>query len=268
MVKLFVALSLLLVCEAEPSRRLDDADCSDDPEWYHKNRGPDYDCAWVALKTDTRCSVKGVSGKVEGTIVASEGCKAACGGCGGGGGGDGDGGGCGDEVCAGVIPITSKPFPKIESGTCYVVAGTLFNGMIPDVTDILLVRNVVNCAKIAVPSGSGLRGMSVDGDNAEVVIQGKVNFVSVSSSADEAKITITGTGTYLADGPVTIAVSSPTTEITVSDPGKAVIGALGGVGDITFKCYGEDVTVPDGESAVCLPPTAAPTAVPSSNGLP
>ena len=61
MVKLFVALSLLLVCEAEPSRRLDDADCSDDPEWYHKNRGPDYDCAWVALKTDTRCAVKGIS---------------------------------------------------------------------------------------------------------------------------------------------------------------------------------------------------------------
>ena len=55
------------------SRRLDDGDCMDDPEWYHKNRGPEYDCAWVALKTDTRCSVKGVSGKVEGTIVASEG---------------------------------------------------------------------------------------------------------------------------------------------------------------------------------------------------
>ena len=69
----------------------------------------------------------------------------------------------------------------------------------------------------------------------------------------------------------------------MSDPGKAVIGvrdprpsrpparkrrnetqALGGVGNITFKCYGEDVTVPDGESAVCPPPTAAPTAVPSS----
>ena len=91
MVKLLVALSLLLVCEAEPSRRLDDADCSDDPEWYHKNRGPDYDCAWVALKTDTRCSVKGVSGKVEGTIVASEACKEACDTCGVGGGGGGGG---------------------------------------------------------------------------------------------------------------------------------------------------------------------------------
>ena len=32
----------------------------------------------------------GVSGKVEGTIVASEACKEACGTCGGGGGGDGD----------------------------------------------------------------------------------------------------------------------------------------------------------------------------------
>ena len=42
------------------SRRLDE-DCADDPEWYHKNRGPEYDCAWVAMKTDTRCAVKGVS---------------------------------------------------------------------------------------------------------------------------------------------------------------------------------------------------------------
>ena len=43
------------------SRCLDDGGCMDDPEWYHKNRGPDYDCAWVALKTDTRCAVKGIS---------------------------------------------------------------------------------------------------------------------------------------------------------------------------------------------------------------
>ena len=73
----------------------------------------------------------------------------------------------------------------------------------------------------------------------------------------------------------------------MSDPGKAVIGvrdprpsrpparkrrnetqALGGVGDITFKCYGEDVTVLDGESAICLPPTAALTAKTLRNGLP
>ena len=82
---------------ASDSRRLDE--CADDPEWYHKNRGPEYDCAWVALKTDTRCAVKGVSGKVEGTIVASEGCKAACGTCGGGGGGGGGGDGdFSDEV--------------------------------------------------------------------------------------------------------------------------------------------------------------------------
>ena len=40
------------------SRRLDDGGCMDDPEWYHKNRGPDYDCAWVAGKPDTRCSVR------------------------------------------------------------------------------------------------------------------------------------------------------------------------------------------------------------------
>ena len=144
------------------------------------------------------------------------------------------------------------------------------------------------------------------------MIQGKVNFISarlpcpllllaaglnyyyvaqVSSSADEAKITITGTGTYLADGPVTVAaralrpsarpsegdrclpraqVSSPTTEIKVSYPGKAAIAVPqgGGVEDITFKCYGVDVTVLDGESAVCPPPTAALTAKTLRNGLP
>ena len=69
----------------------------------------------------------------------------------------------------------------------------------------------------------------------------------------------------------------------MSDPGKAEIAvrdprpsrpparkrrndtqALGGVGDITFKCYGEDVTVLDGESAVCPPPTAAPTVKPTA----
>ena len=44
--------------------------------------------------------------------------------------------------------------------------------------------------------------------------------------------------------------------------------ALGGVEDITFKCYGEDVTVLDGESAVCPPPTAALTAKTLRNGLP
>ena len=32
--------------------------------------------------------------------------------------------------------------------------------------------------------------------------------------------------------------------------------------DITFECYGEDVTVLDSESAVC-PPTATPTAAPT-----
>ena len=32
----------------------------DDATWYHKNRGPDFDCAWVAQKPDTRCSVNGV----------------------------------------------------------------------------------------------------------------------------------------------------------------------------------------------------------------
>ena len=66
----------------------------DDPEWHHKNRGPDYDCAWVAGKPDTRCSVKGVSGKVEGTVVASEACKEACGGCMPMPGADDDGHGC------------------------------------------------------------------------------------------------------------------------------------------------------------------------------
>ena len=37
----------------------------DDATWYHKNRGPDFDCAWVAQKPDTRCSVNGVTYKGE-----------------------------------------------------------------------------------------------------------------------------------------------------------------------------------------------------------
>ena len=50
--------------------------------------------------------------------------------------------GCG-ELCANVITIELQDRSKedepfyVESGTCYVVDGTLFNGMIPDVTDIL-----------------------------------------------------------------------------------------------------------------------------------
>ena len=88
--KLLIALLVASVDAANlraSERRLaghgghDDGDCHDDPEWHHKNRGPEYDCAWVAAKVDTRCSVNGVSGKVEGTVVASDGCKEACGGC-------------------------------------------------------------------------------------------------------------------------------------------------------------------------------------------
>ena len=64
-----------------------------------------------------------------------------------------------DEVCADVIAISSRPFPIIESGTHYEVNGTFpISGIIP--TDMLVVRNVVKCAKITVPSDSGLRGMS------------------------------------------------------------------------------------------------------------
>ena len=61
-------------------RRLDGA-CRDDPDWHHKNRGPDYDCAWVAGKPDSRCSVIGVTDETEG--IASEWCKETCGACGG-----------------------------------------------------------------------------------------------------------------------------------------------------------------------------------------
>ena len=64
-----------------------------------------------------------------------------------------------DEVCSDVIAISSRPFPTIESGTHYEVNGTFpISGIIP--TDMLVVRNVVKCAKITVPSDSGLRGMS------------------------------------------------------------------------------------------------------------
>ena len=65
----------------------------------------------------------------------------------------------------------------------------------------------------------------------------------------------------------------------MSDPGKAEIyvrdprplrpparkrrNETQALEDTTFKCYGEDVTVLDGESEVC-PPTAAPTVAPKS----
>ena len=26
----------------------------DDPEWHHKNRGPEYDCAWVAIGAEAK----------------------------------------------------------------------------------------------------------------------------------------------------------------------------------------------------------------------
>ena len=106
---------------------------------------------------------------------------------------------------------------------------------------------------------------------------------------------ITNTGTNLADGPVTIAaralrpsarpsednrrfpraqVSSGTSKITVSSPGKAEVEvrdqrpsrpparkrrnfetqALSGVEAVTFKCYGEDVTVDELEKVVCNGP--------------
>ena len=51
---------------------------SDDATWYHKNRGPDFDCAWVAQKPDTRCSVNGVTSSEGEVVVARDACAAAC----------------------------------------------------------------------------------------------------------------------------------------------------------------------------------------------
>jgi len=166
--------------------------------------------------------------------------------------------GCG-KPCADVVTISSTSFPTdgiltgiyptIESDNCYVVDGTFPKGDIKVPTE-------VNCAKITVPSSSGIRGISVDGNNNEVVNEGEVSLsISVYSTADGTKITNTGTKS---DGDtVLIQVYSATTEVTVSDPGEAKIGAFGGF-PVTFKCYGVDVTVPRGKDVVCdgLPPTA------------
>lgn len=49
---------------------------------HHKNRGPEYDCAWVAEKPDTRCAVKGVTPVLDGESPTAEySCPEACGGC-------------------------------------------------------------------------------------------------------------------------------------------------------------------------------------------
>ena len=62
--------------------------------------------------------------------------------------------GCG-EPCAGVETLSSTPF-LIESDICYVVDGFFFPGF-PG--GRINVRDGVNCAKITVPSGSGLSGI-------------------------------------------------------------------------------------------------------------
>ena len=55
------------------------SECQNDPEWQHNNKGPGFNCEWVAEQPETRCSVNGKTGKVNGTVVARDGCKKACG---------------------------------------------------------------------------------------------------------------------------------------------------------------------------------------------
>ena len=65
----------------KPTVRLTIGMCADET-WYHLNRGPDFDCAWVAQKPDTRCAVNGVvTPSVGAVVVARDACVAACGGC-------------------------------------------------------------------------------------------------------------------------------------------------------------------------------------------
>ena len=58
--------------------------------------------------------------------------------------------GCG-EPCAEIVTISSTSLPTIESDTCYVVDGK--------VLATFIVPGGVECAKITVPSGSGLFGI-------------------------------------------------------------------------------------------------------------
>ena len=56
--------------------------------------------------------------------------------------------GC-DEPCAGVETINTEPFEiSLESGTCYVVDGTI--------ATVAEIPADINCAKITIPSGSSL----------------------------------------------------------------------------------------------------------------
>ena len=63
--------------------------------------------------------------------------------------------GCG-QTCLAVETLNSLPFPlgTIESDTCYVVEGTF-----PSPADALFVSSLVKCAKITIPSGSGLNAI-------------------------------------------------------------------------------------------------------------
>ena len=49
------------------------SECQNDPEWQHNNKGPGFNCEWVAEQPETRCSVNGKTGKVNGTVVARDG---------------------------------------------------------------------------------------------------------------------------------------------------------------------------------------------------
>ena len=55
--------------------------------------------------------------------------------------------GCG-EPCAEIVTINSPSIPTIESGTCYVVDGTI--------ATVAEIPADINCAKITIPSGSSL----------------------------------------------------------------------------------------------------------------
>jgi len=190
--------------------------------------------------------------------------------------------GCG-ELCADPITISFKrfdkdgdgfitpeefastPFPAIQDGTCYVVDGKFARAPQPFKT--ITVPEGVECAKIAVAIDSTLGGIDVLGTNTEVLNEGKVDAIW-GSYGDGTKITNTGTNST--DGPVTIAVYSNTTEITVSHPGKAKIFVRESafISSVTFKCYGADVTATYLTPAVCngstvtATPTAAPTVAP------
>ena len=104
------------------------------------------------------------------------------------------------------------------------------------------------CARVKVTGNGKVGTIIVEGDKADIVNEGEVNYIEVYGAGAEIDNTGTGVG-----GVVGIEIdnySAAGSDITVSTPGEANIFAYGGV-DIEFNCYVDVVTVTAGDNKLC-----------------